>query len=74
MNCYMAQGRSQFWFSYVMYRQGSVGSSRVVGYSPENKRVSRLFPSITDGIKRRHLLGSYPRTQLPGGHMDVWLC
>jgi len=33
MNCYKAQGRSQFWFSYVMYQQDSVGSFRVVGNS-----------------------------------------
>jgi hypothetical protein len=31
----------------------------MVGYSPGNKRVSRLFPNITDGAKRRHLLGTY---------------
>jgi hypothetical protein len=28
-------------------------------YSPGNKRLSRLFPVITDGVKRRPLLGSY---------------
>ena len=33
MNCYKAQGRSQFWFSYVMYQQDSIGSFRVVGNS-----------------------------------------
>src|SRR5260370_662007 len=28
------------------------------GNSPGNKRVSRLFPATTDGVKRRPLLGS----------------
>ena len=35
-----------------------VGSG--TGNSPGNKLVSRLFPSITDGVKRRHLLGRNP--------------
>jgi len=33
---------------------------RVTRNSPGNKRVSRLFPSTTDGVKRRPLLGSNP--------------
>ncbi len=33
---------------------------RLTAYSPGNKRVSRLFPVITDGAKRRYLLGSNP--------------
>jgi hypothetical protein len=37
----------------------------MVGYSPGNKRVSRLFPVITDGAKRRPLLGNNPETAAP---------
>jgi hypothetical protein len=33
-----------------------------VGYSPGNKRVSRLFPVTTDGAKRRPLFGGNPET------------
>lgn len=33
-------------------------SWRLTGNSPGNKRVNRLFPVITDGAKRRPLLGS----------------
>jgi hypothetical protein len=40
-------------------------SERVVGHSPGNKRVSRLFPVTTDDAKRRPLLGSY-RSLPPG--------
>jgi hypothetical protein len=35
------------------------GCARVTAYSPGNYRVSRLFPVITDGAKRRYLLGNY---------------
>jgi hypothetical protein len=37
-----------------------VNHSRVTGHSPGNKLGSRLFPSITDGVKRRRLLRNNP--------------
>src|SRR6266704_265442 len=33
-------------------------STYIPTHSPGNKLVSRLFPSITDGVNRRQLLGS----------------
>src|SRR5260370_11854119 len=36
----------------------------ILGHSPGNKRVSRLFPVTTDGVKRPPLLGTYPELPL----------
>jgi hypothetical protein len=33
----------------------------MTGYSPGNKRVSRLFPVTNDGAKRRPVLGNNPQ-------------
>src|SRR5882762_8739323 len=48
------------------------GASRAcawsTGNSPGNNRVSRLFPGITDGAKRRYLFGSWTSFILPANH------
>jgi hypothetical protein len=41
----------------------------MVGYSPDNKRVSRLFRATTDGAKRRPLLGSNPNLPRYGSNI-----
>ena len=40
-------------------RTGSKDPGRLVGYSPGNKRLIRLFPVITDSAKRRYLHGLF---------------